>query len=125
MIEFYLNIYGPLAAFGLLAVSSVMLFLRGYSGPAILIGAPSVLLIFLKVMVGFVGPGSVEYVHGSEGEVLGAAGVFSVWQQAMFWIYPAAILAIAVGALWLAANLPTLNKSLKSDAQKARALAKR
>lgn len=122
MIESYLNIYGPLVAFGLLAFSSVMLFLRGYPGPSILIGTPSALLMLLKAIVDFAGPGSVEYVHGPEGEVLGATGAFSVWQQAMFWVYPLAILAIAVGALWLASSLPTLNKPLKSDAQNARAL---
>ena len=122
MIESYLNIYGPLVAFGLLAVSSVMLFLRGYSGPSILIGTPSALLMHLKAIVDFAGPASVEYMHGPEGEVLWATGGFSVWEQAMFWVYPVAILSIAVGALWLASSLPTLNKPLKSDAQNARAL---
>ena len=119
MIESYLNIYGPLVAFGLLAVSSVVLFLRSYSGPAILIGASSVLLVLLKAIVYFDGPGSIEYVHGSEGEVLGATGAFSVWQQAIFWVYPIAIFAIAAGVLWLASSLPTLNKPLKSDVQKS------
>jgi len=116
MIESYLNIYGPLVAFGLLALSSVMLFLRGYSGPSILIGTPSALLMLLKAIVEFAGPGSVGYVHDHEGDILGATGAFSVWQQAMFRVYPVAILAIAVGALWLASSLPHLNKPLKSNA---------
>lgn len=122
MIEYYLNIYGPLVAFGLLVISSVVLFLRGYSGPSILIGIPSALLVCLKAMAIFSGPDSLEYVHGPEGGVLGAAGAFSVWQQTMFWVYSGAILSIAAGVLWLALNLQALNKPLKGDAQDARAL---
>lgn len=125
MAESYLNIYGPLAAFGLLAISSVVLFLRSYSGPAILIGTPSVLLVILKAMVVFSGPGSMEYVHGSEGEILGATGAFSMWQQIIFWAYPIAIFLIAVGVLWLASRLPTFNKPLKNHGQKVQVLAER
>lgn len=122
MIEFYLALYGPLIAFGLLVVSSVVLYLRGSVGPALLIGMSSIVAVLFKVMADIVGPGPVEYVQGLDGQVLEAIGTFSFWQKAAFWVYPIAMLAIAVGVLWLALSNATLNKPLKSDAQKARAL---
>lgn len=121
MIGFYLNIYGPLLAFGLLVVSSVILCSRGFLGPALLIGVSSAISMFLKAMANFTGPASVEYMRGPVGQVLGAIGTFSVWQQTIFWAYPIAIITRAVGVFWLVFSISTLNKPLKSDAQKARA----
>jgi len=80
------------------------------------------LLVFLKVMAGFSGSGSIEYLHGSKGEVLGATGAFSMWQQTILWAYPIALFAIAIGIFWLASSVTTFDKPLTSDALNSRAL---
>ena len=117
MADVYLNIYGSLLAFGLLVIASVMLARRGYSEPAALVGVPSLVLMLFKAMAEITGPGPFEYVHGRDGEILGAAGAISVWQQAVFWIYPVAMIAIAAGLLWLALSLPKCQRPNNSDAQ--------
>ena len=122
MFEHYLNMFGPLVGFALLIISAVFIGLRGYPGPATLIGVPAASIVILKLGAAFRNTGAVEYMHGPEGEVLGATGVIGIWQQALFWVSPVAIIFIAVGLAWLAVSLPTLNKPLKSDAQKTRAL---
>lgn len=106
MIEYYLSLYGPIVALGLIAASSFRLVRCGHLGPAIMIGAPSILLIILGLTASFVGPVSVEYVHGAEEEMLGAFGAINRWQIALARISPFAMISIGAGLLWLTTRLP-------------------
>lgn len=110
MVDFYLIIYAPLVAYVLFVIGAIILMRRGYLWPSLLIGASSAAAIFTSLMAALGGPASINYVHGSEGKILGATGAFSVWQKVDLWVSPVALLAIGAGVLWLALGSSTLIK---------------
>jgi hypothetical protein len=112
MTSFYLNQYLPLLAFAILTYASVRLYRSGNPVSAALIGVPSIAVFLIKIMTDFIAPQSMEYVYGPDGEVLGAQGAFTFWQNAMFWVYPLSILSISAGVLLLSRQLDALNKQL-------------
>lgn len=106
MTHLYLNQYLPILAFIVLVFASIKVFRNGHTLPSILIGAPAAATVLLKIITEFTAPQNIGYVYSPEGEALGAHVAVNVWQQGLFWVYPIAILSIAVGVLMLVRQLP-------------------
>lgn len=121
MVEYYLSIYGPLVAYLILIGASIGMYRQKRLLPAWLVGLSSAGLIFLKIMEQVITKPQPKYIYGSQGEVLGVTGEFSLWQQSIFWFYPIAIIAISVGVSLLVFGREPLNKSSKAAAQTERA----
>jgi hypothetical protein len=111
MIQYYLSMYGPVIAYLILVCASIGMYRQKRLLPAWLVGLSSAGLIILKIMEQVITQPQPNYIYDSSGEVLAVTGEFSLWQQAIFWFYPIAIIAISVGVSLLVFGREPLNKA--------------
>ena len=110
MLYAYSQIYFPIVAMILLAISGAKIYAAGFRAPGVAIGVPSGIIAFAGVMSEIWSDWSNRFVFGPDGEVLWRAGQPNAWHDLLGYISPVGLLVIAVGLWVFSRQVATLNK---------------
>lgn len=87
MLSAYSNIYMPIQAYTLVALSSKALYSSGSRLAGLIVGASSGVLAFVSFMAEIWGEWPKEVVYGPQGEFLWFRGQPNAWHEALGYLW--------------------------------------
>ncbi|PLW68982.1 hypothetical protein C0039_10195 [Pseudohalioglobus lutimaris] len=110
MLFAYSNIYIPIMAYILIALSSKALYSSGSRLAGLIVGASSGALAFASLMAEIWGEWPKQIVYGPQGEFLWFGGQPNAWHEVLGYLWAPCLLLMAIGLCVHARRIATLNK---------------